>query len=330
MARRDDADTFERDRQFEQTLGKRELVLSGIALFTMALAGFVTRDAFPICLLIYALACALACTGMRWILRQSDSRFDGVVPPKLLLVMKLAAYLSSVALPIGVVGYGLSRWVLSSAAPLPDFADELNAFGAIASVLLPTLEVPTQIWSRRAVVSLAADEGALKQVAALERLAYQDPLTGLANRRCFEEALTQLGADGQEFAVMFVDFDKFKPINDEHGHAVGDEFLKAIAQRIQSLVRHGDLVARLGGDEFAVLIKGGDAHGASTQLAERFTRAMHEPVACTGVDLRSTASVGIAVGRTGVDDCEHVVHRADMAMYEAKRAGGARFCMAGL
>lgn len=330
MARRDDANSFEQGRQLEQKLGKRELVLSGIALFITALVGLLTQDAFPICLVIYAGACALASVGIRWILRQSDRRFDGIVPPRFLLAVKLAAYLSSVALPVGVVAYSLSRWVLSSAGPLPDFAENLNAFGVIAAVLLPTLEVPSHLWARRAADSRKPDEGALQQVAALERLAYQDALTGLANRRCFEEALTQLGADGQEFAVMFVDFDKFKPINDQHGHAVGDEFLKAIGKRLESLVRSSDLVARLGGDEFAVLIKGGDARSASRQLAERFTQAMQEPVACTGVDLRSTASVGIAVGRTGADDREHVVHRADMAMYEAKRAGGARVCMAGL
>lgn len=101
----------------------------------------------------------------------------------------------------------------------------------------------------------------------------------------------------------------------------------AIAE-IGSLVRSSDLVARLGGDEFAVLIKGNDTKSASRYLADRFTQAMREPVICTGVELTSSASIGVAVGRSGLDTVEHVVHQADMAMYEAKRSGGARYCVA--
>ena len=194
------------------------------------------------------------------------------------------------------------------------------------------VEILIRIWAikvaRARVAKTNADESALNQVATLEKLAYQDSLTGLPNRRCFEESLTQLRTEGQEFAVVFVDFDKFKPINDLHGHAVGDEFLQSIATRIASLVRSSDLVARLGGDEFAVLIKGSDAKSTSKHLAERLTQAMQEPVVCTGVDLRSSASIGIAVGHSGLDTVDHVVHQADMAMYEAKRSGGARYCIA--
>jgi diguanylate cyclase (GGDEF)-like protein len=87
-------------------------------------------------------------------------------------------------------------------------------------------------------------------------------------------------------------------------------------------------VARLGGDEFAILIRGLHALSASEHLAERFTQAMQEPVVCAGIDLRSSASLGIAVGRSGVDLVDHVVVQADMAMYEAKRSGGACYRMA--
>jgi len=246
--------------------------------------------------------------------------------------MALCGYLSAVALPLACIAYFLSSEVISSAGPAPDFARNLNTFGALASALLPPVDLLVRIWAIKAAqvrkARTSSDESTLTQVATLERLAYQDALTGLANRRCFEESLTQAGAEAQDFAVMFVDFDKFKPINDTHGHAVGDEFLKAIAKRIESLVRSSALVARLGGDEFAVLIKGNDAQSASKHLAERFTQAMHEPVNCTEVVLRSSASVGIAVGRGGIDEVSRVVHQADMAMYQAKRRGGACYCVA--
>jgi diguanylate cyclase (GGDEF)-like protein len=332
MARHDDAINFEHAHLFDHRLGRREIVLMGLMLAILALAGPLTQDAFLSCFGIYTFASLFATWGITWILRHTDRSLMGI-PPWPLLAMKVCAYLSAVALPIGAVAHTVSSWVLSNADGMPDYAETLNASGALVAVLLPLLSVLEYVWRRRAAqahpAAVTHDEVAQQQLAALEQLAYQDALTGLPNRRRFEDALTQLGADGQDFAVMFVDFDKFKPINDLHGHAVGDEFLKAIAHRIKSLVRDGDLVARLGGDEFAVLIRGAEAKRASEHLAERFTQAMQEPVACTGVALQSSASVGLAVGRAGHDDREQVVRQADLAMYEAKRAGGARVCMAG-
>lgn len=332
MARRDDAIFVDHDSQLGYQLGKREWVLFGLMLVVLAVAGYVTRDIFAICFLIYLCASLLASLGLSWILGQAVRRHDAAIPPQPQLVMSLLAYLSAIALPLGTVALFITREVIADAGPQPDFSESLNTTAAFAAVLLPMVEILARIWGIRAAQARQAQStgnvGALKHMAALEKLAYQDALTGLPNRRCFEEWLTQLSAGDQEFAVMFVDLDKFKPINDQHGHAVGDEFLKAMATRIASLVRSSDLVARLGGDEFAVLIKDADAQSVSRQLAERLTQAMKEPVFCTGVDLRSSASVGIATGKGGLDDVENVVHRADIAMYEAKRSGGACFHMA--
>lgn len=332
MLRRDDAIFVEHDSPLVHTLTKRELVLGGALFVVLALAGLITREAFLVCLGIYACATVVAGAGLTWLLRQGALRYGAALPPGPQLIMALCGYLSAVALPLACIAYFLSSEVISSAGPAPDFARNLNTFGALASALLPPVDLLVRIWAIKAAqvrkARTSSDESTLTQVATLERLAYQDALTGLANRRCFEESLTQAGAEAQDFAVMFVDFDKFKPINDTHGHAVGDEFLKAIAKRIESLVRSSALVARLGGDEFAVLIKGNDAQSASKHLAERFTQAMHEPVNCTEVVLRSSASVGIAVGRGGIDEVSRVVHQADMAMYQAKRRGGACYCVA--
>lgn len=332
MLGRNDPIFIDHDSPLEYKLSKRELVLGGSTIIALPLLGVVLKEAFPICLSIYACAALVAGMGLTWVLRRGDKRREADIPSTPQLIMVLGCYLSAIALPIGAISNLLSREAVSNMGPAPAFADDLNTLGALFAVLSPMVEILIRIWAikvaRARVAKTNADESALNQVATLEKLAYQDSLTGLPNRRCFEVSLTQLRTEGQEFAVVFVDFDKFKPINDLHGHAVGDEFLQSIATRIASLVRSSDLVARLGGDEFAVLIKGSDAKSTSTHLAERLTQAMQEPVVCTGVDLRSSASIGIAVGHSGLDTVDHVVHQADIAMYEAKRSGGARYCIA--
>lgn len=135
------------------------------------------------------------------------------------------------------------------------------------------------------------------QLSELERIAFHDALTGLPNRRYFERSLAEAGNVSESsrartpFAVMFLDFDKFKQINDVHGHAVGDEFLIAVANRITALLRKGDLAARLGGDQFAVLLTGATARDAAVSLADRIAHAMKEPFELTGACLRSSASI---------------------------------------
>lgn len=332
MSSRDDAIFVDHNSKLVYTPRKRELIWMGVFFAVLVLAALITRETFLTCLGIYTGAILIASLGLNWILHQAANRYEAAIPPTPQLIMALGGYLSAVALPIGAISNIASHEAILNAGPMPDFADDLVTFGAVAAVLLPMGDILFRIWAiktaKKRRLETSASEEAWEQVANLERLAYQDPLTGLPNRRCFEESLAQLGSADQEFAVIFFDFDKFKPINDLHGHAVGDEFLRAIAQRIRSLVRSSDLVARLGGDEFAVLIKGNDAKSASSYLADRFTQAMREPVICTGVELASSASIGVAVGRSGLDTVEHVVHQADMAMYEAKRSGGARYCVA--
>ncbi len=164
---------------------------------------------------------------------------------------------------------------------------------------------------------------------AIERLAHRDVLTGLANRYSLEahldELVEQARRHGRHFVVMFLDMDNFKGINDTLGHAVGDEFLCVIAQRLQGCVRERDVVARLGGDEFVVVLSDmGDVRAASL-VAAKIAQAVEQPLELAGQQLRSSVSIGICCFPQDGDSRGALMQRADIAMYHAKRAGMGRF-----
>ena len=165
----------------------------------------------------------------------------------------------------------------------------------------------------------------------LEDRALHDYLTALPNRALFTDRLTHAlrrGRRGAErVALLYVDLDRFKPINDRAGHRVGDELLCEVAKRLQSLVRDSDTVARLGGDEFAVLLETVDGERQALTAAERIVTLVRTPVLVDGEEHQVGASVGIAVSSEETEDPEHLVHQADLAMYEAKRRGGFQFRM---
>jgi diguanylate cyclase (GGDEF)-like protein/PAS domain S-box-containing protein len=168
--------------------------------------------------------------------------------------------------------------------------------------------------------------------AGLHHIAFHDSLTGLPNRRRFREHLAQAvdrtRADAQQsFAVMFLDFDRFKLINDSLGHSAGDEFLVQVARRIQANVRPHDIVARLGGDEFAVLVLDLAREHDVTALADRMLLALRSPYLISGTELTSSASIGITFSGFGYTTPEDVLRDADIAMYKAKAAGKARYAL---
>lgn len=156
------------------------------------------------------------------------------------------------------------------------------------------------------------------RVFELERLATEDSLTGLANRRSFNAALGREFARrrrGRGPAVVMIDLDCLKTINDEHGHGAGDEAIRLTAEACVEAVRGGDLVARLGGDELAVLLPDTDAEGARA-VAERIRATVETQQVC-GVPLR--ASLGVAIAGPDGDDHASVVQTADARMYQDKR-----------
>ncbi|WP_369056572.1 diguanylate cyclase domain-containing protein [Kineococcus terrestris] len=161
----------------------------------------------------------------------------------------------------------------------------------------------------------------------LEDLAHHDPLTGLPNRRRVEEraeaALWDARLSGSAVALLFCDLDAFKAVNDELGHAAGDELLVAVARRLRSVVRRGDLVARLGGDEFLVVLPGLDPAGAAAhaeRVAAELVRAAAEPLLVAGRRLSPAVTVGVAVGPADGEGFGRLLHRADQRMYAAKPA----------
>ena len=174
-----------------------------------------------------------------------------------------------------------------------------------------------------------AEEAHLREQA----LARHDPLTGLSNRRVLaeelEKALARTSRLSTSFAILLVDLDRFKPINDIHGHSAGDLVLIEIANRLKHIVRKNDTLSRIGGDEFAIICDlESSAPGDSKDVilfAERVIDAVRAPVSISGIEVDVDASIGIAFGPTDGNDSEAILRAADIAMYRAKRAGRGTF-----
>ena len=158
----------------------------------------------------------------------------------------------------------------------------------------------------------------------IAHMAHYDPLTELPNRLLFRErlaqALQQIDRDLQ-IAVLYIDIDGFKTVNDSLGHSVGDELLKGIAGRLSACIGGSGLVARLGGDEFAVLQTAVKSKSDVMELVERIYQTIREPYDCMGHQLMTDASIGIALASAADSDLEQLVKNADLAMYDAKAAG---------
>jgi len=166
--------------------------------------------------------------------------------------------------------------------------------------------------------------------AQLLHSAFHDRLTALPNRALFMDRLSQAIAHGKRhpdylFAVLFMDFDRFKVVNDSLGHAVGDELLVSLARRLDNCRRPGDTVARLGGDEFAVLLDDIKDAAAPLHAADRIQSQMHLPFQLGKHLVYTSASIGIALSTTGYGQAEEVLRDADIAMYRAKAQGKARY-----
>ena len=156
----------------------------------------------------------------------------------------------------------------------------------------------------------------------LRHQAYHDALSGLPNRVWFGERLEAALADDRHgVAVLFVDLDDFKTINDVLGHAAGDEVLRITAARLKGALRDGDVAARLGGDEFAIMVTGSHDVRHAAAVSDRILEALHEPIQTTGRTLFVQASVGIAMAASGDDDASEMMRNADIAMYLAKGQG---------
>jgi len=162
--------------------------------------------------------------------------------------------------------------------------------------------------------------------------AEHDPLTGLLNREVFEARLADMVRLSMECsslsALLYLDLDGFKPVNDELGHAAGDRVLKTVAKRIEAHVRGGDVVARLGGDEFAVLVSGLTLAEDAARIAAKLVSALSQPVELDGVMAKVGVSIGIALCPRDGDTPAIMLEAADCAMYQAKKQGRGGFAFA--
>jgi diguanylate cyclase (GGDEF)-like protein len=179
------------------------------------------------------------------------------------------------------------------------------------------------------IVGTVADIDARKmQEEQIRHLAHHDMLTGLPNRLLFGDRLRQalLAAEREQhrLALIFFDLDKFKPVNDSYGHAVGDLLLQQVATRLRTILRASDTLARLGGDEFVVLLPRVAAIGDARKVAEDILRELNRPFMSEGFTLHISASLGVAVYPDNAPDADSLLRSADAAMYEAKLHGRGR------
>src|SRR5262245_26961473 len=155
----------------------------------------------------------------------------------------------------------------------------------------------------------------------LSRQAFRDPLTNLANRALFMDrlghGLARTERRPDDLAVLFLDLDRFKVVNDSLGHAVGDQLLVDVGQRLRSCLRPEDTVARLGGDEFGIMVEGLAGAPGATQVAERVAAQFERPFAVDGREVFITSSIGIALSPSPQTQPEQLVRYADLAMYQA-------------
>lgn len=161
----------------------------------------------------------------------------------------------------------------------------------------------------------------------MRRLAFYDPLTQLPNRRLLQQRLKETMAQAPErpLALIFIDLDHFKPINDTFGHETGDQLLKQVAERMRHCVREEDLVARLGGDEFVILLPDTDA--AALAVADKLHQSLHHPFSIEQQALCISGSIGVALYPEHGTDPKTLMHHADQAMYQAKHHGRGRVCL---
>ncbi len=205
-------------------------------------------------------------------------------------------------------------------------ATTFNSIGVLSIfVFIAPLAFARQMFTRTHSLQLATDDLAVKQ-AENEYQVLHDSLTGMPNRMLFQirlaESIELARENGEGLAVMLMDLDHFKEINDTLGHHFGDMLLQEIGPRLSTVLRERDLMARLGGDEFGIVLPDVPDRGVVTRIADRLIEELETPVTVEGLALDISGSIGIAVFPEMANDAESLMRRADVAMYAAKETNG--------
>ncbi len=306
--------------------------IGDLVLLALAIGVVVMVPQRPARLLLFATGCALMAIGDIVYLYQSSAGTYRVGTPL------------DLTWPAAMLAMSASVWIRSREAPRSSIAERsprLVVVGFVSAACLVILVLgnvqhvnPLALGLAGATVMVAGARMALslrEQRALNETRHHQavtDELTGLGNRRRLldelERAVTALSlgdAEADSLALLLIDLDHFKEINDSFGHQTGDALLRQIGPRIRQVVRHNDLVARLGGDEFAVLLHRADAYKAVT-VAQRITTLLEEPIDVGTASLHVGASIGVALAPDHAQTAADLLRCADIAMYRAKNERG--------
>jgi diguanylate cyclase (GGDEF)-like protein len=221
-------------------------------------------------------------------------------------------------LPILVASYLLTSWSAFVVAAL------MISGATVVDIASPSLLILGVV----AILSYLFADSLDRAYRENRHRALHDELTGLANRTLFVDLLQQAldRPDRSLFALLFMDLDKFKVVNDSLGHEVGDELLILVARRLQSCLRPGDTVARFGGDEFTVLLRNVTKVGDAIHVAERIATALDDTLELRGRQIFMSTSMGIVLSEDGDGDADTLLRNADVAMYEAKK-GNANYAV---
>jgi diguanylate cyclase (GGDEF)-like protein len=237
------------------------------------------------------------------------------------------------AIPPGDYFYGLSdpqgrqiaAFVWTPKQPGAEIVNSIIPFVIIAVAGILLLGILVLRHMRRTAVTIASGESRLRH------LALHDSLCGLPNRTYFSERLEavikSVRNGSPPAALLYIDLDHFKDVNDTLGHPVGDELIRAVTQRLTNTIRDNDLVARIGGDEFAVITSGGSEHAALLNIANRLISTICTPYTINNQTIVIGASIGIAVITEKVGVAADIMRHADMALYRAKNEGRNRACI---
>ena len=204
--------------------------------------------------------------------------------------------------------------------------DVLCKNGEVKTTLLGGVILPQEGWGLATFVDITDRK---ENEVRIEKLAMEDPLTGLANRRAFDEILkgnlSRAKRGGKKTALLLVDLDDLKTLNDTLGHDVGDLILQVVAERLRSSVRSGDVVCRLGGDEFSIVADAVDGPGTVEEMAVRIIQEIRKPLTLEDTPIDLSVSIGIGIYPEDAEDTQELYKHTDEALYRAKHAGRGRW-----